>query len=389
MKPPRPIHPLSRALFVVGLSALGLLVFFTNEDDAQARLGSGVHPVLLPGLKYMGNASCAGSGCHGDDKAKPQSGKNVGDESNVFAESDPHHHAYDSLKNDVSKRMAASLKIADAAASSRCLSCHATDAPKNQQGEQFAMQDGVSCESCHGPSEKWLNPHAEEGWTPKQRQAGGSKTLLDKFGLADTGDLEIRAHTCVACHLQIDKDLIDAGHPALEFEMYAYNYYISKNPDKQWAIHWDEPTGAMIDAKLWATGQAAALDAARSQAAAWKAKGWDTKDADGLVKVYEAGVAIARKHFNSDTAAGLRDAKYTPQAVASAAADLAASAHVANNTMQRRIIAMGVTALGSAAFDGKNASPPDEFWDVYDTAVKGEAGDAYLDAVKKLAELAQ
>lgn len=389
MKPPRPIHPLSRALFVMGLSALGLLVFFTNEDDAQARLGSGVHPVLLPGLKYMGNASCAGSGCHGDDSAKPQSGKNVGDESNVFAESDPHHHAYDSLKNDASKKMAASLKIADAAASGRCLSCHATDAPKNQQGEQFASQDGVSCESCHGPGEKWLNPHAEEGWTPKQRQAGGSKGLLDKFGLADTGDLEIRAHTCVACHLQIDKDLIDAGHPALEFEMYAYNYYISKKPDKQWAIHWDEPTGTMIDAKLWATGQAAALDAARAQAAAWKAKGWDTKDADGLVKVYEAGVAIARKHLGSDTAAGLKDAKYTPQATAAAAADLAASANLAGNTMQRRIIAMGVTALGSAAFDGKNASPPDEFWDAYDTAVKGEQTDAYLAAVKKLAALAQ
>ncbi|MCE9592124.1 MAG: cytochrome c family protein [Planctomycetes bacterium] len=375
--------------FLAGLLVTGLVAWLAlTGTDAEARLGPGVHPVIQPNLKYMGNASCAGSGCHGDDKAKQQSGKNIGDESNVWAAGDPHHHALDSLKTPESKKIADTLKIADAAASSRCITCHGMDVPKEKQGEQFTALDSVGCESCHGPSEKWLNPHADAGWVPKQRAAGGAKGLLDKFGLADTSDLEVRANTCVACHLQIDKDMIDAGHPALEFEMYAYDYYISKK-GKEWAIHWDEPKGKMIDAKLWATGQAAALEAAKAQTAAWKAKGWDTKDADGLVKVYEAGVAVAKKHFGSDTAAGLKAAAYTPEATAAAAADLAAAAPTAANIMQRRVIAFGVTALGSAAFDGRGKEAPDEFWKAYDIAIKGEAGDAYVSAVKKLAELAK
>lgn len=371
----------------LGLVALGWIL--AAAGVGEARLGAGVHPILLPKFTYMGNASCGGNGCHSEDKPKLQSGKNIGDESNIWAASDPHHEAFKTLSSEASTQIADKLHIPDATISNRCQVCHAMDVPTPQRGEQFTIEDAVGCESCHGPSQKWLKPHAEEGWTPKKRQEIGAKGLLEQWGLADTSNLEIRAHTCVACHLQIDKDMIDAGHPPLEFEMYAYNYYISKKEGKEFKIHWDEPTGQLIDARLWAIGQAAALDAAKAQVESWKRKGWETADAVALVTIYQGGVDVAKKNFGADTAAGLIAAKITPEQTAAAARDLAKLAAQAATPLRRRIIAMGVTALGSATFDGRGAQAPDEFWNAYNVAIKGETGKAYLDAVNKMAELAK
>jgi hypothetical protein len=358
------------------------------QPMSQARIGDGVHPIIVGGLKYTSNASCAGSGCHGEAEPKEHSGQWIGDENTIWAEHDPHAHGFLTLKDPASKAMADLLGIADAATSSRCLSCHAMDVPEPQRGELFAFEDAVGCESCHGPGEKYLNPHAEAGWTAAKRAQIGSEGLFKQFGLVDTSDLAARATTCVACHLQIDKDMIDAGHPPLEFELYAYNYYISKK-GKEFAIHWNEPTGQLQDARLWATGQAAALAAADKMLADWKAKGWDATSAQSLRDLYAATAAVAKKHFGADTPVALSKAEFTPAKTAAAAADLAAIAPRATDAIQRRIVAFGVTALGAATFDGKGAEVPDAFWDAYATATTGEGGDAYLAAVKQLADLAQ
>ncbi len=358
------------------------------QPQSQARIGDGVHPIIVGGFKYMSNASCAGGGCHGDPEPKEQSGQWIGDENNVWAEKDPHAHGFATLKDAASKAMADKLGIADATASSRCLTCHAMDVPAPQRGELFAFEDAVGCESCHGPGEKYLNPHAEAGWTAAKRKELGSAGLFKQFALVDTSDVAARATTCVACHLQIDKDMIDAGHPPLEFELYAYNYYISKK-GKEFATHWTEPTGQMQDARLWAVGQAAALAAADKQLADWKAKGWDTASAQSLRDLYAASAAVAKKHFGADTATALSKAEYTPAKAAAAAVDLAALAPKAADGIQRRIVGFGVTALGAATFDGKGADVPDAFWEAYATATTGEGGDAYLAAVKQMADLAQ
>lgn len=379
---------IGRSIFVSGVGVIAAaLVVMIYGASAQARLGEGVHPIILPGLVYTGNASCAGSGCHSDDKPKEQSGQMIGDESNIWAEWDPHSHAYKSLKNDTSKAMAAKLNINDATQSVRCISCHSMDVPQGKRGDLFTIEDAAGCESCHGPGEKWLNPHAQAGWTAKQRAAIGAKGLLEQYGLIDTSNVAIRANTCVSCHLQIDKDLIDAGHPALEFEMYAYNYYLSKK-GKEFYPHWNEPTGQMRDARLWAAGQAAARNAAKAQVEDWKKRGWDTADADALLKLYTGGAEIAAKHFGVDTVAGLAESKLTPEKCAAAAVDLAQLAPGAKDAMQRRVIAFGVAALGAAAFDGRGAAVPDDFWAAYGTATGGESGDAYNAAVSRMAELA-
>lgn len=378
----------NRGLFVGGVFGVGLIGWLLSGSGAQARLGEGVQPIILPGLVYQGNASCAGSNCHGADEATEQSGQLIGDENLIWSDSDPHAHAYLSLKEDLSKEICQKLNIPDPLTAERCLACHATPAPEDKRGELFSIEDAAGCESCHGPSEKWLNPHAEKGWTSKQRQAIGAKGLLEQFGLCDTSNLAVRANTCVACHLQTDKDMIDAGHPTQEFELYAYNYYTSKKPDTEFLIHWEEPSRQMRDAALWAVGQAASRVAVEAQIARWKNKGWGVKDAQGLLAIYEAGVAVAKKHFGADTVEGLAEARITPQSAAAAAADLAKTAPQASNPEQRRTIAFGVAALGSAVFDGSGRDIPDEFWEAYIAATSDEEGDPYLEALNQMVELA-
>lgn len=370
------------AWIIIATAVIAVLAANIFHTSAFARFGDQVHPIIVPGYLYGGNASCNTSGCHGDDAAVTHSGQNIGDEGNIWADHDPHAKAFRTLSNNDSKAMAAKLNIADATASSRCLTCHATDAPKAQQGELFDLRrDAVGCESCHGPGEKYLNPHAAERWTAEQRAAVGSKGLLDQFGLIDTNNLEVRANTCVACHLQIDKDLVDAGHPPLSFEMYMYNYYSTGD----YHIHWDEPLGQGIDARLWATGQVAARTAARAQVAAWKAKGWDTADADALLAVYGAGVEVAKKHFGSDSISDLAKATVTADKAAAAAADLAAAAAVATTPIQRQIFIGGLAALGSAAFDLRGVDAPDAFWEAY-TAAGDAEGDAFTAALNQMAQ---
>lgn len=378
-----------RGLWVVGVAAFLVATWLGNRQPAEARVERGVYPIVVPGLTYLGNSTCAGAECHTADKPKEQSGQLIGDEAAIWAEADPHALAYETLGSEDSKKIATGLKIADAMASSRCLTCHAMDAPPEQRGEKFALTNAVGCESCHGPAQKWNEPHKKAGWTLGERKAIGPQGLSEKYGLMDTSHLAVRAHTCVACHMQIDKDMIDAGHPPLEFELYAYNYYVSKKPDKEYKVHWGDGlvTPAYWDAKLWAAGQAAAHEAASAQVAAWKAKGWDTADAEALEQLYAGGLAIVRKHFGVDTAADVVDAKLTPETVVAAAGEL--SRLPASTQVHRRIVAHGVAALTSTAYAESDKDLPEPFWDDYYAALGAEDDAAFrkaLDAMKAVAD---
>jgi hypothetical protein len=370
---------------LIALSGALLIVGTWLDRTAQARFGDKVHPILIADHVYEGNASCGGAECHSADEPWEASGQLIGDEYNIWRDWDPHAHSYKTLESDDSARIAAKLNIDSATQSSRCLSCHAIDAPQAQRGELFDIENAVGCESCHGPAGAWLKPHAEEGWTIAQRGRIGAKGLLDQFGLIDTTNLEARANTCVSCHLRIEEAMVKAGHPPPMFEMYGYNYYVAYGKEAEFYTHWVEPTDRMIDARLWAVGQAAARIAAKAQAEAWTGS-----DADDLLAVYELGYSIAKKHFGAATVAGLADGNYTATTAAAAAKQLAQDAKsVTKNESHRIIIGSGVTALGSAAFEARGEQAPDAFWDAYYIVTGGEGGDAYFKALDTMADLAK
>jgi len=251
--------------------------------------------------KSTGAASCAASNCHGSTKPKadfPKMNENI-----VWFQKDKHAKAYATLTNEKLKsgvspaKIAQNLKIAKATESTRCLVCHAVDVKPELRGPKFDITEGVHCDGCHGPAEKWLEPHAEKGWTHEQSV---------KLGMYDTKNFLLRAEKCVSCHLQIEHEMVTAGHPdLLAFELDTFSATMPP--------HWRDK-GTWAGTKAWATGQVISLREAAKQLgdrAAGNASAPLLTDALGKVQGHGAvvrpllGVAVpdAQKSVEADVAA--------------------------------------------------------------------------------------
>lgn len=253
-------------------------------EPAQGRAAS----LVALGKQFDGAASCASqtTGCHNSPAAAPAPGPLL-TENTTWNDLDRHSKAYLSLrpkKADIAKRpslaktaiIAKALGIKKPEKDAKCLSCHSLNAPENLQSEKngFSLAEGVSCNSCHGPSQDWRGEHNKKDWTEKQRLAVASakgdelwkgqashQELLTKFGLYDTKPLVARAEICVSCHLAIDPKLVEAGHPQPYFEL---NKFQEDEPK-----HWRErPEHAGFGhVRIWAVGQVVCLRDAMRQLA--------------------------------------------------------------------------------------------------------------------------
>jgi len=126
-------------------------------------------------FKYMGATSC--KGCHNLPKR--------GEQYDAWM-SKPHAHAYTTLANEQSKKIAKDMKIADAQKSDKCLKCHITafGVPDSLLGEKYSVEEGVTCEACHGPGEKYKS----------------MKMMKDKELALKNGLIEPTEEVCVTCH---------------------------------------------------------------------------------------------------------------------------------------------------------------------------------------------
>jgi hypothetical protein len=187
--------------------------------------------------KFLGANSCASTGCHGG------AGQNQ-NQFLVWSLKDFHsQRPAATLTTARAKQIAAALDIKDATADTRCTSCHAPlqQVPENLRGENFKVSEGVSCESCHGSAENWLRAHMRHDYTRADRTAAGMRDLQNLY---------VRANTCVACHQNVDADILKAGHPELIFELDGQSVAEPK--------HWSaEKNGS--GAQAWLVGQAVAL----------------------------------------------------------------------------------------------------------------------------------
>jgi hypothetical protein len=126
--------------------------------------------------------------------------------------------------------------------------------------------EGVSCESCHGPASNWLRSHTRTDYTTAQRVASGMTDLRSAYG---------RANTCVACHEYLSPDIAHAGHPELIFEL--DSQAVSEPP------HWKE-TDPWMGLHSWLAGQAVAfrentwhvlkVNDTPGASSRWEALGW-------------------------------------------------------------------------------------------------------------------
>jgi hypothetical protein len=204
----------------------------------------------LDPYQYMGSASCNGSACHGSTKPKSKFSIQQ-NEYWVWFDNDSHAKAYDKLTEPDSQRIAKNLGIEKPEASSRCLVCHAVEVDKAHQGPNYDLKEGVTCEGCHGPAEKWLGPHTRRDWDKKKGA---------EYGMFDTKALPKRADRCLTCHLGADKNIVDhelvgAGHPRLNFELDNFSTVMPSH----WLPPKDKTEREWFGARVWAVGQAVAL----------------------------------------------------------------------------------------------------------------------------------
>jgi len=269
------------------------------------------------GFKFDGSPSCSSEKCHGAEKSVNK--KNFwGNEFTLWhGRKDPHHTAFRTLVKPKAKEIAAAMKIPSAIKSERCLNCHSTlavgPAGQDLKGKEYTAAEGVSCNSCHGPSQKYLEPHSKEGWIDTQRPQGHA-ALLTGIGLYDTLPVFARATRCTSCHLMIEPDLVAAGHPQPTFEM---NHFSMIYPDR----HWHDPAG-LFPAQLWASGQLAEVRDAMLQIgfhAASKSAGAPEE----LRKAYNQAMAHVAVFYELTTVKAIDIAALNAQVQALAAANKA------------------------------------------------------------------
>ena len=103
----------------------------------------------------MGAESCAGSNCHGS--VAPRNAPRTGIRQTEHAQwlsKDKHARAYEVLLKARSLQMAKNLQMAEPPSKSdRCVVCHTLYVPKELRSASYRVEDGVSCEACHGQAE--------------------------------------------------------------------------------------------------------------------------------------------------------------------------------------------------------------------------------------------
>jgi hypothetical protein len=239
--------------------AAALLLFFPHLSFAAEKFAFLASPAAAE-ARYEGAGSCSAAACHGSVQARTQT-KVLQNEYSTWVLRDRHARAWNVLNNAVSQRIAAilgpaKLGAADAAHAPKCLACHALYVPDRERARDLDLSDGVSCESCHGPSSLWLGPHTARDWTHEKSVA---------MGMYDTKDLRHRTEKCLSCHLgtaekYVDHEMIASGHPDLVFELDSFQavepeHWVEKTP-----AHPDQPDkDPLLGVRLWSVGQAVEL----------------------------------------------------------------------------------------------------------------------------------
>lgn len=174
--------------------------------------------------KYLGSLACAR--CH----TEPQAQDKIADEQRhrrtdfvllteyvTWKERDKHSQAYLALQNERSQRMGKLLGVDVTTAAAGCIACHAMPFAEERRGDQFRIEDGVSCDGCHGPSSEWLTPHfTDKNWRTLPAAEKEQKGFLDVRNPIK------RSKMCLSCHVGnaaekkfVSHEMYAAGHPPL------------------------------------------------------------------------------------------------------------------------------------------------------------------------------
>lgn len=247
---------ISGMLLVIGSGAMAGLWPVWHENARAMIMPCSIE--RQPAAQYVGSPSCSNQSCHGQSSEHP-----TGGERQTWIERDPHSKALAVLHNDDSARMMLALRKSDpsrpqhAYLDPSCLRCHAvsyTHSSGEDNNSKTRLSEGVSCEACHGPAERWLTEHYLATW-----KARSSEEKEKSFGFLPTKNLSTRIDQCASCHIgstgrEVNHDLIAAGHPRLAFEYTRFHY--APHYGKHWTERENDPEFEM---RAWFVGQVASM----------------------------------------------------------------------------------------------------------------------------------
>lgn len=148
--------------------------------------------------EYVGVTKC--KTCHNSDKYGAQYKK---------WEASKHSQAYEALKSEGAKKKAELMKVKDPLTDGKCLTCHTTAFGAKNLAKTYKIEDGVTCEACHGAGSLYNKLSIMKDH--KKAVAAG---MVDK----------VDEKTCATCHKKdtpghehkfttFDKEFAKIAHP--------------------------------------------------------------------------------------------------------------------------------------------------------------------------------
>jgi hypothetical protein len=142
----------------------------------------------------------------------------------------PHFKTFDTLhRRKAAKEIAGKMGIKSLKRSQVCTQCHYTLASDSRGKPKVCS--GVSCESCHGAAEDWIEKHADYGGpnvtreqeTPEHKKQ--RRELAMSLGMNNPTNLYLIARNCYNCHTVPNEKLVNVGgHPAgSKFELVSWS----------------------------------------------------------------------------------------------------------------------------------------------------------------------
>ncbi len=141
----------------------------------------------------------------------------------------PHHRTIDELhRKPEAKQIASNLGLRSVKRNDTCVKCHYT---RKETNGRVRIDSGISCESCHGPAQNWIDLHADYGpGATRETESFDHKIerrlASIKAGMNNPGNLYLIAQQCLDCHTTPDEQLVDVGgHPAgsADFDLVAWS----------------------------------------------------------------------------------------------------------------------------------------------------------------------
>lgn len=154
------------------LAFMAVLVFGAAQAQEQEKKATEEKAATH---QYVGVTKCAM--CH---KSKAR-GNQV-----AAWESAKHSKAYETLGSDAAKEIGKKMGIEDPQKSPKCLKCHVTAYGVDAKllGSKYSMEEGVGCESCHGPGGDYMK----------------LSVMKDQKQAIEAGLILPTEEVCVGCH---------------------------------------------------------------------------------------------------------------------------------------------------------------------------------------------